>query len=129
METADAARVLLMAGRVVVGGGTLVAPRRVAAVLGVDPRTNSAATYVGRLFGVRAILQVTLLAGTAAGERATQLRWGVAVDLVDAVAGAAARRTGDLPRRAAMLATAAAFGEAALGCVALTAEARRRRDK
>lgn len=123
METAAAARALLMAGRVVVGGGTLVAPRRVGAVFGIDTAGNPAAAYAGRLFGVRALLQVVLLAGAAADNRTGQLRWGVAVDLVDAAAAAAAGRAGDLPRRAATLAVAAALGEAALGCMALAADA------
>jgi hypothetical protein len=119
MDTAAAARVTLMAGRVVVGGGTLVAPRRMGAAFGIDPADNPAASYVGRLFGVRALLQVALL--VAREDRRRQLRWGVAVDLVDAAAALAAARSGDLARRPAALASAAALGEAALGCVALTA--------
>jgi len=122
MDTAAAARAAVMAGRVVVGGGTLVAPRRIGAVFGVDPAANPAVSYVGRLFGVRALLQVALLATADNDERPRQLRWGIAVDLVDAAAAAAAGRRGDLSRRAATMAAAAALAEAALGCAALAAD-------
>lgn len=125
METAAAARALLMAGRVIVGGGTLVTPRRMGAAFGIDTAGNPATAYTGRLFGVRALLQVVLLANAGADDRAGQLRWGVAVDLIDAAAATAAGRSGDLPRRAATLATAAALAEATLGCVALATDAAR----
>lgn len=126
METATVARAALMAGRVVVGGGTLVLPRRMGAVFGIDPADNPAVSYVGRLFGVRAVLQVVLLAGAAPDERARQIRWGLAVDLVDAAAAAAAGRNRDVSRRAAVLATAAALTEVALGVVAVAGHRRSR---
>ncbi|MGB8650615.1 MAG: hypothetical protein WCD35_08125 [Mycobacteriales bacterium] len=122
MDVAGTARAALMAGRVVVGGGTLVAPRRMGAVFGVEAEHNPAVSYVGRLFGVRALLQVALLGTAGSDDRARQLRWGVAVDLVDAAAAAAAGRDGDLSRRAAALAGAAALAEAGLGCLALAAD-------
>jgi len=121
MKVAALARFAIMTGRVVVGGGTLVAPRRMAPAFGIDADANPAVSYVGRLFGVRALLQVGLLATAPPEERPRQLRWGVAVDVVDAVAAAAAGRRGDLPRGAAGRATAAALLEATLGVVALSA--------
>ena len=122
MDTAAAARTALMAGRVVVGGGTLVAPRRMAARFGIDPVANPAASYVGRLFGVRALLQVVLLAAARPDERRRQLALGVVVDLVDAGAALASGRAGELSRGAARLATAAALAEATLGAVALVTD-------
>lgn len=124
MDTAVLARSAVLAGRVVVGGGTLVAPRRLAPVFGIDADANRAVSYVGRLFGVRALLQVGLLATAAPEERPRQLRWGIAVDAVDAWAAAAAGRRGDLPRGAAARATAAAVLEGALGVVALVSAGR-----
>jgi hypothetical protein len=121
IDTAALARTAVMAGRVVVGGGTLVAPRRMAPLFGIDADANPAVGYVGRLFGVRALLQVALLATASAEERARQLRWGIAVDAVDALAAAAAGRSGDLSKGAATRATAAALLEGALGLVALSA--------
>ena len=111
----------VVAGRIVVGGGTLVAPRRVSAAFGIPAGQRSALPYVGRLFGVRAVLMAALVATSDAGERRRQLRWGVAVDLVDAAAAVAAGRAGELPRGAAALATGAALVEAALGAAALSA--------
>jgi hypothetical protein len=111
-----------MAGRLVIGGGTLVAPRRMGAVFGIDPVRNPAASYVGRLFGVRALLQVALLATAEGDERPRQLRWGIAVDVVDAAAAAAAGKAGDLPRRAAAMATVAALVETAIGVYALVSD-------
>ena len=111
----------LVAGRIVVGGGTLVAPRRVSAAFGIPADERSALPYVGRLFGVRAVLMAALVATSGGDERRRQLRWGVAVDLVDAAAAVAAGRAGALPRSAAVLATGAALAEAALGAATLSA--------
>lgn len=119
---AGTARLALMGGRVLVGGGTLVAPRRMGPVFGIDPDAAPALSYVGRLFGVRALLQVVALGTAPPEDRARQLRLGVVVDLVDAAAAVAAGRRGDLSRRSTAMATAAALVEAGLGCVALAGE-------
>jgi hypothetical protein len=122
MDLSTAARAAIMSGRVLVGGGTLVAPRRMGAVFGVDPADNPAVAYVGRLFGVRALLQVVLLASAGEHERQRQLRLGMAVDVVDALAAVSAGRNRSLSRRAATMAAAAALVEVALGGVALAAD-------
>jgi hypothetical protein len=113
--TADRRLLALIGGRLVVGGGALLAPRLTGRVFGIDPDQNPAAPYVGRLFGVRAVLMGLSLAASTGDEREHQLRGGVAVDIVDALAAIAALRTGGLDARAGAAAFAAAVAEAALG--------------
>ncbi len=120
MESTDTRAVLqrlLVGGRIVVGGGALVAPRLTGRAVGIDAVANPAASYVARLFGVRAVFMALLLAGSTGEERRRQLRAGVAVDLVDAAAAVAAGRAGQLSRRSALAGCAAALTEAALGAV------------
>jgi hypothetical protein len=105
----------LAVGRIVIGGGALVAPRLTGRAFGIDPAANPAASYVGRLFGVRAVLMAVQLLTVRPEERVRVLRQNVAVDLVDAVAAVAATRAGALDRRSGAAATAAALFEAALG--------------
>jgi hypothetical protein len=105
----------LVAGRVLVGGGALVAPRLAGRLFGIDAAANPAASYVARLFGVRAVLMAVQLATATPANRTHLLRQHTAVDLVDAVAAAVAAREGALSRRAGVQATAAAVLEASLG--------------
>ena len=105
----------LVAGRVLVGGGALVAPRLAGRAFGIDATANPAASYVARLFGVRAVLMAVQLAGATPGNRTRVLRQHTAVDVVDAVAAVVAAREGALSRRAGAQATAAAIFEASLG--------------
>lgn len=113
--TADRRLLALISGRLVVGGGALLAPRLTGRAFGIEPDRNPAAPYIGRLFGVRAVLMAVSLAASTGAERERQLRAGVAVDLVDALAAVAALRTGGLDARAGAAAFAAAVTEAALG--------------
>jgi hypothetical protein len=114
---------LSAAGRFVVGGGALLAPRLVARVFAIDDDPSSASVYVGRLFGVRAVSMAVQALVTSGEERRRQLRFAVAVDVVDALAAIAAGRSGQLTRRAARVACAAAVAEAGLGVAALRAGA------
>lgn len=106
---------LLVAGRWVVGGGTLIAPRSMGRVFGIDAGENPALPYVGRLFGVRAVAMALQLAGSSGAERRRHLQFGMTVDLVDLVAALAAGRSGSLQPRAAAAAALAAAVEASLG--------------
>ena len=110
------------AGRFVVGGSALVAPRLVARAFEIDSDPSSPSVYVGRLFGVRAVSMAALALVTTGEERRRQLRAAVVVDLVDALAAAVAGRSGQLTRRAAAMACAAALAEVGLGLAALRAE-------
>lgn len=111
---------LLAGGRIVVGGGTLVAPRLTGRLFDIDVDDNPAMPYVGRLFGGRAVFMALLLLGSHGSERTRQLRAGVVVDVVDALAALAAGRRGELGRRAAAGAFGAAVFEAGLGLRLLT---------
>ena len=113
----------LVGGRFAVGGTALVAPRLAGRIVGIDPRANPAAPFVGRLFGVRAVGMGFAVAIADGTERDRQLRGGIAVDLIDAAAALAAARSHELNRRAAALAFAAALTEAALGASLLSARA------
>ena len=109
---------LVVLGRLAVGGGALVAPHRTARVFGIDAAASPAAVYVGRLFGIRALMMAFLVATTTGFERDRQLRLGVAVDLVDAAAAIAAARRRELETTTATAAFAAAVTEATLGIIA-----------
>ena len=106
---------VLNGGRYAVGGTSLVAPRLAGRVFGIDPEDNPAAPFIGRLFGVRAVLMAWLLSCSHGQERQRQLRAGVVVDVTDALAAVVAARTGQLAPRAATSAFAAAILEASIG--------------
>ena len=109
----------VVGGRILVGGGTLVAPRVMGRTFGIAADDVVALPYVGRLFGARAVFMALLLATSRGPERRRQLRAGVAVDVVDAFAALAAGRRNDLDRRATRLACAAALAEASMGLALL----------
>jgi hypothetical protein len=113
--TTDRRLAALVVGRLLVGGGALVAPKATGRVFGVNPAANPAAPFVGRLFGVRAVMMALLAAGTDGVDQERQLRAGVAVDLIDAAAALAAGRGRQLGTASAAAAFAAAMTEAALG--------------
>lgn len=116
---------LLTAGRYLVGGGALVSPQTTGRAFGIDPATNPAAAYVGRLFGARAVTMAVLLTAATGIERDRQLRAGVAVDLCDALAALLAGRRTELGPRSAAAACAAALTEAGLGARLIWLRARR----
>jgi hypothetical protein len=105
----------LVAGRLLVGGGALIAPRLAGRAFGIDAAANPAASYVARLFGARAVLMAAQLAGADTNGRTRVLQQHTVVDLVDAVAAVVATRQGALSRRAGVQATAAALLEMSLG--------------
>lgn len=105
----------LVGGRFVVGGGALLLPRLTCRVFGLEP--TPALVFVGRMFGVRAVGMGVAVASSDGMERERQIRGGVAVDLVDALAAVALARG---HRRTAAIAFAAAVSEAALGMALLS---------
>ena len=109
----------LCIGRFVVGGGALVAPRAAGRLWGIDTDAGSPSVYLARLFGVRAVAMAALVLAARDEDRRRQLQLGVAVDLVDAAAAAAAGRDGGLRRATAVAATLAALVEAGLGVASL----------
>lgn len=113
--TADKLLRCIAGGRIVVGGGALLAPRLTGRAFGIDPQANPAAPFVGRLFGARALLMALLLCAADGEERERQARAGVAVDLSDAVAALVAGWRRQLRPAAAVAAFTAAAAEAGLG--------------
>ncbi len=111
----------LSLGRVGLGAIALVRPTAVPALLGLGappgPGPAPTASVVVRLFGVREVaLGLTTLLATPASQPAL-LTSGVLVDLGDAAACVAGRRSGDLSGRVAGPALAVALGAAAVGAL------------
>jgi len=111
---------LLIAGRLVVGGAALVAPRTAGRVFGLRPEDNPGSPYLARLFGVRAVGMALMVATSVDAERARQVRAGMYVDAVDALAAAVSGVRGELPPRAALLGCAAALPELGLGLATIS---------
>ena len=109
----------LVGGRLLVGGAALVAPRATGRLFGIQSENNPALPYVARLFGVRAVAMGLLVATSSGAEQRRQLRTGLQVDAVDALAALVSGHSGQLPRRAALLGATAALFELALGSVAV----------
>jgi hypothetical protein len=112
----------LVATRTAIGVGAWVAPRLSGRLFGLDPDGNPQAPYLGRLFGARDVALAFGMNASRGAERQQWLRIGLACDLADAVAGILAGRAGQLPKRAAVLVTAAALMAAAMGVAALQGE-------
>jgi hypothetical protein len=114
------ARTALIGVRGSLGIGWL-APQRMAQVFGL-PEVDGVGSYFLRLFAARETALAALLATSSAEQRALHLKVGIAVDSIDAVAGALALVSRTVPARAAFLATLTAAGAAGLGVAALAGE-------
>jgi hypothetical protein len=112
----------LVALRGAVGAGVWLAPKSSGRLFGLDPSANPQAPYLGRLFGARDAALAFGLNGSSGAQRSQWLRIGIACDLADAAASLLAGRRGELPKLAAVLATATALAAAGLGIVALQGE-------
>lgn len=100
----DIARVGLGLIRLVNGGLALLAPTLLLRQLRVDPRTEAAAKYPFRLFGIRTVLIAADLLLNR-GTRADAVRVAPIIHVSDTISAALAGIRGDLPRRAAITAT------------------------
>lgn len=120
-STADrsALETAAVCGRLLVGGGAVVAPMFAAKAFGIPADRSSPSVYIGRLFGARAVLMAVMLHRASGAARREQLRLALAVDLVDAWSAAAAGRAGQLSPRAARRAVGAALLEVGLGAAML----------
>ncbi|MEZ5380493.1 MAG: hypothetical protein R2754_01715 [Microthrixaceae bacterium] len=115
------ARKVLVGIRSCVGVGSLVAPRKLGALFGVDVENNEAAIYPLRLFGARELFMAAPFVLGASEEIATlALQGGIAVDGADVLAATAAGATGGLEKRSAVMAGAVAVVAVGLGAYALT---------
>lgn len=109
--------------RSIVGIGSLVAPRKLGAVFGIDIENNEAAVYPLRLFGARELFMAAPFALGASDELTKfALQGGIAVDGADVLAAAAAGSTGALEKRSAAMAGAVAAVAVGLGIYACTEE-------
>ena len=106
MSDAGWPRLTLAAIRIVNGGAALVAPRLLARRLGIDPDANRAAIYVLRLFGVRTVIVGAALLDADPAVRAAAVDRAVVIHASDTASAALAGLAGQLPRRAAITATA-----------------------
>ncbi len=111
----------LVASRSAIGAGSWLAPRLTGRLFGLDVAGNPQAPYLARLFGVRDVALAYGLLSSEGGQRDMWLRIGIACDVADAVAGALAGRSGELPRLTSALVTGTALLAAGQGVAALSA--------
>lgn len=105
-ELQDAPRLALAAIRIVNGAAALVAPRFLGRRVGIDPDSNRAAIYVLRLFGVRTVVVGWALLDSDPVVRANAVKVAPIIHASDTASAALAGLAGQLPRRAALTATA-----------------------
>lgn len=90
------------------GAAAYLAPRTTARAMGIDPRANPAAPYLGRVFGIRDVVLAALGATAADADRRRLIVGFAAIDTFDLLSAALGRRAGYLDTRAtAALVTAA----------------------
>jgi hypothetical protein len=92
--------------RVVNGASALVAPKMLMTRLGVDAANNRAAVYGLRMFGIRTVLIGLDLLRDDQEIRGRTIRMAPFIHGCDTASAVLAGVRGDLPRRAAVLATA-----------------------
>ena len=121
MKSSDAIRTLCGI-RFLLGSSTWLTPRFAGTMMGLDPRVNESAPYLGRLFAAR---DVVLGVGAAQSSGDVQRQWltfGVAVDAADFLAAVAAIRKGELGGRGAVAGVGIAAAATALGVLALNGD-------
>lgn len=101
----DFARVALGLIRLLNGALALLAPTLLLRQLRVDPKTEAAAKYPFRMFGIRTVLIAADLLLNRSQARAEAVRVAPVIHASDTISAAVAGIRGDLPRRAAIMAT------------------------
>lgn len=109
----------VVATRTVLGVATILAPRVMGKIFGIDPKENPAAPYLARLFGARELLMAWQLHTAPDEQLLDRFKEGVAVDVVDAAAAILAGASGYLPKRAAIMSGLTAMGACAQGAMAV----------
>jgi hypothetical protein len=112
------ARKILAAVRLFNGAAGLLAPEILLRRLGTDPATDRSGFYPFRMFGVRTVLLGADLLLLRGEERRRATRLAVLIHLTDTVSAATAGLRGDLPRKAAVVATLISAGNTALAVCA-----------
>jgi hypothetical protein len=114
----DAARVTLAAVRLFNGGASLVAPRMFAQRMGRERDADGAAVHVLRMFGIRTVLIALDLLSRDPSVRRHALRFSVLIHATDTVSAAMAGLNGQLPPKAAKLATGVSAANVMLAVLA-----------
>jgi hypothetical protein len=113
-ETARAARRALGVVRIVNGGLGLLAPRFLLRRLGVNAEWRSSGVYPFRMFGIRTIVLGAELLLPDGDERRRVTRLAILIHGADTLSAVSAGLRGDLPRRAAVMATFISAGNTVL---------------
>ena len=114
---------MLVGIRSCVGIGSLVAPRKLGALFGIDVKNNEAAIYPLRLFGARELFMTApFVLGASDEGTSLALQGGIAVDAADVLAASAAGTTGVMDKRSAVMAGAVALAAVGLGIYACMEE-------
>ena len=114
MLTTRQSRSALIAVRLTVGAGCLVAPRLTARLFGIDPGRHAAVPYLARLFGARDLLMAWELANTEDGDD-TPLPRHMAVDSSDLTAALVGALRGDISPVTLLLGGGGAAANVVLG--------------
>ena len=112
------ARKALAAVRLFNGTAGLLAPRLLLQRLGTDPAVDRSGFYPFRMFGIRTILLGADLLFLSGEQRRRATRLAVLIHATDTISAATAGVRGDLPRKAAVVATAISAGNTALAIAA-----------
>ena len=118
-RVSEYARIALAGVRLANGAAALFATRFLIERLEVDPRSQGAAFYAFRLFGVRTVLIGLELLLPSADNHRGALRRGLLIHASDTAAAAITGLGGHLPRRAAITTTAISLGNTLLAALAL----------
>ncbi|HEU4865416.1 MAG TPA: hypothetical protein VFT76_04120, partial [Actinomycetota bacterium] len=111
-------RVTLAAVRLFNGGASLVAPRMFAQRLGRESDADGAAVHALRMFGIRTVLIALDLLSRDQAVRRHALRFSVLIHATDTVSAAMAGLNGQLPPKAARLATGVSAANVVLALLA-----------
>ena len=118
----DYARLALAGIRLANGGAALFAPHFLARRVGVDPEQQPGIIYAFRLFGIRTILIGAQLAFEPPAAHSKTLREAVIIHTSDTITALVTVVRGQLPLRAAVMATLISATNTALALVALGEE-------
>lgn len=116
--TAAQARTTLTAMRVALGVGSVLAPRVVGRVMGLDPKASPVFPLPAKLYGACNLAIAAALVNGDEREQQRWLRYGVAIDMFDVAAVLGGGSRGYLSKRAVVLGSATALKLAILGLLA-----------
>ena len=115
MVSKEQAQTAMLGFRFSMGAAAWLAPKLVGKIFDIDPKENPALPFVGRLYAARnvALGAATMSAEGQARDRLLQL--GAGIDVADGLAAILAGFSGQLSKRAALMAGVTAASAAAIG--------------